>query len=356
MPRHPLLTTLLLGLGLSACKVREEETQCVFANADLSCPSIPEAEVVLLGDNGCGDKTISVDGEGVLSNVDSGGADSTGSDTAGGAALCCYPVTVMDNPRCEVIEGRPFVQEGTLLAAVEPRTDWCSPLETGAGGLSLEQRQILAAMWSRKGQEEHGSVAAFAKLVLELMGLGAPPELLSAVQVAMGEEIRHAKLCFSLASRYGAAPVGPADFPLPTSLGLHRDLRSLTLATVTEGCIGETLAAMLAGEAAQKAEDPAVRRTLILIQKEEERHAALAWRILAWAVEQGDADLRAEVADLFAQATLSPRPERRADPVLTAHGLLDSDTENTRCAQGMREVILPCAAALLAPREQQMAA
>ncbi|HND28597.1 MAG TPA: ferritin-like domain-containing protein [Myxococcota bacterium] len=353
MIRHPLLTTLLLGLGLSACKVREEENQCLLANDDLSCPSIPEAEALLLGDNGCGDRTVSVDGEGVLSGVDSGGA---GSDTAGGSALCCYPVTVMDNPRCEVMEGRPFVQEGALLAEVEARADWCSPMETGTGGLSLAQRQVLAVMWSRKGQEEHGSVAAFAKLVLELMGLGAPPELLAAVQVAMGDEIRHAKLCFSLASRYGAAPVGPADFPLPSALELHRDLRSLALATVTEGCIGETLAAMLAAEAAQKADDPAVRRTLLLIHKEEERHAALAWRVLAWALEQGDDALRAEVADLFAQAKLAPRPERRTDPDLIAHGALDSHTENLLCAQGMREVILPCAAALLTPREHRQAA
>ncbi len=349
MTRHPLLTTLLLGLGLSACKVRVEETQCLMANDDNSCPSISEAEVVFLGDNGCGDKTISVDGEGELSGVDSGGADSNG-------ALCCYPVTVMDNPRCEVMEGRPFKQEDALLSEVEPRADWCSPIECGDFGLSQPQRAELATLWSRKGQEEHGSIAAFAKLSLELMGLGAPPELLTAVQVAMGEEIRHARLCFSLASRYAGEQVGPANFPLPAAIQMHRDLRSLALSTAQEGCIGETLAAMMAAEAAKKAEDPAVRRTLALIQKEEERHAALAWKILAWTLEQGDDSLREEVAALFDNATLAPRMERAADPVLAAHGCLDSATENVLCAQGMREVILPCAAALLAPLADRLAA
>lgn len=356
MPRHPLLTTLLLGLGLSACKVNVQETQCLQAEEGNLCPSVAAAEAQLLGDNGCGDRTISVDGEGVLSGVDSGDADSAGSDTAGSTALCCYPVTVMNNPRCEVMEGRPFMQEGALLAQVEPRADWCSPVEAGVGSLSLDQRRTLAALWSRKGQEEHGSVAAFSKLVLELMGLGAPPELLGAVQAAIGEEIRHTKLCFSLASRYGGVQVGPAAFPLPTTMTLHRDLRSLALATATEGCIGETLAALIAAEAAAKAEDAVVRRTLLLIQKEEERHAALAWRILSWALEQSDADLREEVADLFAQATLAPRPARTADPALIAHGALDSDRENTVCAQGMRDVILPCAAALLRPQMQRLAA
>jgi hypothetical protein len=60
-------------------------------------------------------------------------------------------------------------------------------------------RSALAARWRENGRTEHASVAAFARLTLDLMALGAPAALLAAAQRDAADEVRHTELCFSLA-------------------------------------------------------------------------------------------------------------------------------------------------------------
>ena len=106
--------------------------------------------------------------------------------------------------------GRPFIVEGDLrLAPVVARMDWRTRLAPTLDGLSADERAMLAAHWTEVAQLEHGSIAAFARFVLELLSLGAPPELVGTAQLAMRDEIAHARIAFGFASAYAGAPVGP---------------------------------------------------------------------------------------------------------------------------------------------------
>jgi hypothetical protein len=99
--------------------------------------------------------------------------------------------------------------------------------------------------------DEHASVAAFARATLELLAVGAPPELVFASQQASLDEIRHTRTCLTLAARYGA-PQEPG--PLPALAPRGGGLVALACNTFLEGCVGETIAAVAARRAARRCE------------------------------------------------------------------------------------------------------
>ena len=306
--------------------------------------------------------------------------DECGADSHCGAEQSCV---ITDNGRiCQSasffpcgVPGRPFLVAGEArVAAVRFKDDWAgAPLEP-ARGLSPDARATLAAYWLEAARMEHASVAAFARFTLQLMALGAPFELCQQSQLAMRDETEHARRCFALASRYSGAALGPGALQLDDALGVE-SLASLARLTFMEGCVGETCAALEAAEALACATDAPVRQALELIAEDERRHAELAWRFIAWALESdpsGDvrralqlelAGLRAGVgttdaAEPRAQAATVGAPsdiERAADGArslvhafeLTDHGRL-SDEQRRRLARvAIAEVVLPCADGLL---------
>src|SRR6185436_8861484 len=114
------------------------------------------------------------------------------------------------------------------------------------------------------------------------------------------DEVVHARLCFSLASAYAGADLGPARFPFGGAAEVRDDLAAIAAAVVREGCIGETLAAAQAGAQLELATDPAVRSVLARIAEDETRHAELAWRVVAWAIREGGDAVREAVREAFA--------------------------------------------------------
>lgn len=202
---------------------------------------------------------------------------------------CCYLLTAERPP-----SGRPFVVSGEHRVAALRRSDeWMSSFDGAAEELDSITARSLATAWLDDAQLEHASIASFARLTLELLAHGAPPSLVTASQEASLDEIRHAEACFALGSRFAGASFGPG----PLDLGgaeLERDLVRLAVATFEEGCVGETVAALAAGEACHLASDPSVVQVLAGIAADEARHAELGWRIVAWAIERGgDAVARA---------------------------------------------------------------
>ena len=161
----------------------------------------------------------------------------------------------------------------------------------------------LALQWLHDGHDEHASVAAFARTILELIAVGAPADLLTSHQRAMADEIEHAQACYQLAARFGVDQAGPAALPLlmPRAGGLT----SVALAALHEACIGETIAALRAKRQLQHCEDPSTRKALQRIAHDEAKHAALGWQTLRWALANGDeqlvASLRNEIAQLQQQ-------------------------------------------------------
>jgi hypothetical protein len=188
-------------------------------------------------------------------------------------------------------------------------------------------------------------VASFARFALDLLAVGAPAELLAAAQRAGLDEVRHAELCFRLASAYAGAPLMPGPFLFAGSVAVAGDIAGLAVSAVKEGCVGETLAAIQASEQHAAATDPAVRAALAVIAADEARHAELAWRTVAWAVAAGGAEVRRAVRAAFAEAlATTPAPTPIAADLaaeLAAHGRLDGAALRHVFERGIAEVIRP---------------
>lgn len=265
---------------------------------------------------------------------------------AGGEDTCCYHWF-------EYCSGRPLLGEhGPLVASTRSGAAWDEPTLAVAPAPALPEalRQRIAAGWLEDALAEHASIAAFARATLELMAVGAPPSLLAQAQAAALDEIEHARLCFSLAGRYGGAAVEPGPLPVP---GLRRaDPAQLAADAFAEGCVGETVAALAAQRAARSVAEPAVSDALARLADDEARHAALAWSTVAWALAQGGKAVAERLRRTA--ATLRPATARAlpaADPhaaELAAHGRLDARAHALASHQAWTDIIDPMLEQLLA--------
>jgi rubrerythrin len=253
--------------------------------------------------------------------------------------------------------GRPFLVDGEarLADVVRDQGGWTSPLAPEVTGLDAETCTELAAHWSKLGAMEHASIAAFARFTLELLSLGAPAELVAASQRALADEIRHAKLCFGLATAYAGHSLGPGPLSSEGALGAQ-SLDAIVETAIAEACIGETLAAVEAAEAAAHATDPSVRRVLLAIARDEKRHAELGWRFLAWVLDAAPtaarSELRARLGEIVEDARRGTRAETydtttntRAQALL-GHGVLDAEVRRATRLAALEELVTPLACAL----------
>ncbi|MCY0993879.1 ferritin-like domain-containing protein [Nannocystis sp. ILAH1] len=248
--------------------------------------------------------------------------------------------------------GRPFmVDEQAVTAPAAARDDWRAVASVPMAPSQL--RAALAAHWTQIALAEHASVASFARHVLQLLAVGAPPEFVLDTQRALADEIEHARLCFALASSYGGAGVGPGPLAQAHEPGAA-DLESVVAAVIREACVGETLSALEAREAAERAEDPGLRRILGRIADDEQRHAELGWRFVRWAREQLGDDARARTDAVFADAVAEAAAaagnmaREAGTPELRAHGVVDAPLRASVWLRGLEGLVQPAAAALRA--------
>jgi hypothetical protein len=150
----------------------------------------------------------------------------------------------------------------------------------------------VADQWRENGKTEHASVAAFARLTLDLMALGAPPELLAAGNRDALDEIRHTELCFSLASALDGKAASPGPFPEARRAATLPAARPLALATLAvdslvDGALHEGVSARIVARLAERCGDPAIRGTLKEIAADEGRHSAHGWAVVDWCLREG---------------------------------------------------------------------
>lgn len=267
-------------------------------------------------------------------------------------------VRACSTPHC--IIGRPYLVAGQVrVAPPVPSRAWSDTAAEAPLGLSSEDCVALERHWLEAAQLEHASVAAFARFQLQMLRHGAPPELLEHCASAMMDEIAHARIGFALAKRYGGAALGPGELEVGELLGSSA-LDDIVCQTVQEGCIGETVAAFEAAEAADLADDREVVDALRRIAADETRHAALAYRFVAWAVRSRPA-LAAIVEQAFEEAIVragehsarSVPGDESASPTgqtierrRLAHGLLPESMRQRIRARALRAIVGPCRAAL----------
>jgi hypothetical protein len=107
--------------------------------------------------------------------------------------------------------------------------------------------------------------------------------------------------------------------------------------------MAETLGAHVMAAAARLAPEPVVREALAAIAAEEATHAVLSFRIVAWALAAGGADVRAAV-----QAELE-RPWPRLDVAeLALRAGIEAVELEAAAGAGVSEVLEPAVAQLLA--------
>jgi hypothetical protein len=265
---------------------------------------------------------------------------------------CCYEVRYDCGPQvvgCSYT-GRPLIIEGRPLEGAARRlVGWQSARlqSPNLAGLSARDREILALHWARVGAAEFASVAGFQRFAMDLMANGAPADLIERAQRAALDEMRHARLAFTLASAFAGAPIGPGALDLPAALPIHRSLAELAVATAEEGCSVETLSACLIAEALQRATDPAVVAALTQMRRDEDRHAELAWETLRWALAQDpaiadlvDGALKGAIAGLAAEGFAHAGDLERFGLLTPSHA------EGCRAA-AIRALIDPCREALM---------
>ncbi len=264
---------------------------------------------------------------------------------------CCYEVVQFDcPPGCGCAHGRPLLREAGPVLAGFARTRWIDaslPLPDLAG-LSPAERSRLARFWASVGAHEHSSIAAFHRVALELLAHGAPEPLLAAGQRAALDEARHARHAFTLASAFAGATIGPAALPLGTSMDLAPTLEALAVRTVREGCIEETMSLLAAQRMLAGTRDPAVRRVLVALVRDERRHVDLAWKTVRWAVDVGGAPVRDSVAIAFAEARAPvPTDPEPLSARLSGWGAVSDQHLCEAAAAGLREAIRPVARQLV---------
>jgi hypothetical protein len=133
-----------------------------------------------------------------------------------------------------------------------------------------------------------------------LLSLGAPPKLIVATQQASIDEVRHACIFFELAARSGVDALQPDRLSLEGALP-RVTLTDLAIDTFVEGCVEETISALLLAEDARSEPDPDTSRLLLSIAADELRHSELAWQTLAWSLAKGGDAVRGRMVSLVDQ-------------------------------------------------------
>jgi hypothetical protein len=215
-------------------------------------------------------------------------------------------------------------------------------LKATAASLEPALRRAVADSWAKAAQAEHASIASFARFSLELLAVGAPPALVEGAHQAALDEVGHARMSFAIASAYAGAPLGPGPLPLDRRAFETFELTHAACSATVEGCVAETLSALEAAAAAERAEPAAVKHVLSLVAAQEREHAALAYRFVAWALERGGAAVRDAVWRVATDRLALVEPAVAAGNLaLEAHGRLAPQTVSGVRERALREVVEP---------------
>ena len=128
--------------------------------------------------------------------------------TADGEFVACV---VMDQPSCAEADvydiSWPVDMEECEALSFDAcdSTMWldgecCALLEVALVVPPGPLRDAVVKAWTTAARAEHASVASFARFTLQLLHLGAPADLVADAQQAALDEVRHARLCFGVAS------------------------------------------------------------------------------------------------------------------------------------------------------------
>ncbi|MGZ3420011.1 MAG: ferritin-like domain-containing protein [Polyangiales bacterium] len=249
---------------------------------------------------------------------------------------CCYAYR-----RGPCGKGRPMSHEGAFVLAREvEREGWSGHDSARIAGdvraiASEAEIASLVAHLRRVAILEHASVAAFARVSLELLALGAPADLVKAAHVAALDEIRHAEQFWSLLEGLEGTARGPSPMPIPPFSA--DDRAQILVSTIVDGCVGELASSLVFHEAARVCRVPSLAALYRTVADEEAQHALLAFRIVRFlGAERGEDLVAIALGAVF-------EPESRA-PV-EALGILGEEAQRTLHRAALASIVVPALAA-----------
>jgi hypothetical protein len=256
-----------------------------------------------------------------------------------------------------VADNRPFLVAGQRMRApISEGCGWHDPLSVAP--LPPEHADVVLRRWLALAGAEHAAGIAFSRFALVLAHHGAPEPLLSGAHRAALEELRHARGCFSLVSAWEGKQLRPGCLDMSMALEGELAPEQMVRTLVREGCVGETVCAAQAAEAAALTQVPAAKALLTQIADDEVGHVALAWRALRWAVA-----LYPETRDVaraaFAEVPDAPREPLAGctvEPGAEAYGVLScAHAERVRLTV-LEQVVRPLAERVLGAADGTTAA
>jgi len=162
--------------------------------------------------------------------------------------------------------------------------------------------QILAARmyWSRRTWGEYGAISESPALLLRFCLENRQPDLRFFFTMRTMEEGRHAEASWLMAERLGGYFAQPQNPPTAGAVGTHGVRRmAFDPDTSLEGvfaslvCAAEEILIDVFRATVDRATNPAVRRMMELILRDEVRHIAFGWQCLdAWAPSFTPATIR----------------------------------------------------------------
>lgn len=161
--------------------------------------------------------------------------------------------------------------------------------EAWAADVPPDVRPGLAAEWRENARKEHAAIASFGQTLLKLMALGADASLLAALHRDALDEVRHARLCFAVATALDGKHVRASVFAgarggrlLP---GRRLGLVQVAIEALVDGALNEAVAARILGRLA--ARGGPLTKVLRGLAADEARHAAHSWDIVRWCAREG---------------------------------------------------------------------
>lgn len=219
---------------------------------------------------------------------------------------------------CRLVEGQGCFADAYAPTESGAVTFACIDCLGGSGrrplGLARLARvrapNALGARFARASHDEAASVDAFVRMRAELVLHGAPAALVSAAERAARDEVRHARMMETHAHACGARVPSPRIRKKTAA----RSLEAIARENAVEGCVAETMGALVARWQAAHARTPALREDFGKIAVDEARHAALSWAVARWAEARLDDRARARVQRARARAVeaLRKRARRRS--------------------------------------------
>lgn len=263
---------------------------------------------------------------------------------------------------CCICIGRPFVDvsgnvlQATPSFATDHTSSWSGATSVVNDECKLiedaptENELILGKEWRRNALGEHASVASFSAFSISLMTNSAPSDLVEDALKAGLDEIRHAKISFEIASKLAGKNVGPGPLPKSTHMFQH-NLTEMAMALAREGCVDETLSALVAVAEAEAISTVletgtgmtkylnVTDSTLIWLKDElhkialdESNHSALAWRSLKWVCSVDDKVCNAVYEAVLEEKKLAFAFHRRFSSINV------SDRARMKLMEGWRQI------------------